>query len=123
MNFPFKLENPLVVFDIESTGTSPRKDRIIELAAIKIGCDGSETESTTETEAEVESFPDVAKQNYGEDFHLLVQPQCNQVGYYWVKESDNDALSESVFARQQKLYEYLGVDMTASEGLGHDQYG
>jgi DNA polymerase-3 subunit epsilon len=44
MNFPFKLENPLVVFDIESTGTSPRKDRIIELAAIKIGCDGSETE-------------------------------------------------------------------------------
>lgn len=85
--------------------------------------DGSETEITTETEAEVESFPDVAKQNYGEDFHLLVQPQCNQVGYYWVKESDNDALSEAVFARQQKLYEYLGVDMTATEGLGHDQYG
>ena len=37
-----KLENPLVVFDIESTGTSPRKDRIIELAAIKVMPDGSE---------------------------------------------------------------------------------
>ena len=44
MNFPFKLENPLVVFDIESTGTSPRKDRIIELAAVKVDRDGTETE-------------------------------------------------------------------------------
>lgn len=40
--FPLKLEKPLVVFDIESTGTSPRKDRIIELAAIKVMPDGSE---------------------------------------------------------------------------------
>ena len=40
--FPLKLERPLVVFDIESTGTSPRKDRIIELAAIKVMLDGSE---------------------------------------------------------------------------------
>ena len=40
--FPLKLERPLVVFDIESTGTSPRKDRIIELAAIKVRPDGSE---------------------------------------------------------------------------------
>ena len=37
-----KLDRPLVVFDIESTGTSPRKDRIIELAAIKVAPDGSE---------------------------------------------------------------------------------
>ena len=40
--FPLKLDKPLVVFDIESTGTSPRKDRIIELAAIKVMPDGSE---------------------------------------------------------------------------------
>ena len=37
-----KLTRPLVVFDIESTGTSPRKDRIIELAAIKLSPDGTE---------------------------------------------------------------------------------
>ena len=37
-----KLTRPLVVFDIESTGTSPRKDRIIELAAIKVMPNGEE---------------------------------------------------------------------------------
>ena len=41
-----KLINPLVVFDIESTGTSPRHDRIIELAAIKVMPDGTEVEQS-----------------------------------------------------------------------------
>ena len=44
MTLSLKLDRPLVVFDIESTGISPRKDRIIELAAIKINVDGSEEE-------------------------------------------------------------------------------
>ena len=42
--FPIGLKRPLVVFDIESTGVSPRRDRIIELAAIKVSPDGTETE-------------------------------------------------------------------------------
>ena len=42
MTFPLELKRPLVVFDIESTGISPRKDRIIELAAIKVMPDGTE---------------------------------------------------------------------------------
>lgn len=41
---PFKLDRPLIVFDIESTGISFRSDRIIELAALKIDTDGSQTE-------------------------------------------------------------------------------
>ena len=39
-----QLDRPLIVFDIESTGTSPRKDRIIELAAVKVFPDGTEEE-------------------------------------------------------------------------------
>lgn len=41
--FPIRLDRPLVIFDIEATGLSPRADRIIELAAIRIGRDGRET--------------------------------------------------------------------------------
>jgi DNA polymerase III epsilon subunit-like protein len=40
--FPLKLDRPLIVFDIEATGTSPRADRIVELAAIRLEPDGSE---------------------------------------------------------------------------------
>lgn len=40
---PFKLKRPLAVFDIESTGTNPRRDRIIDLAFVKI-FPGGETE-------------------------------------------------------------------------------
>jgi DNA polymerase-3 subunit epsilon len=41
--FPIKLDRPLIVFDIEATGISPRADRIVELAAIRIDPDGTET--------------------------------------------------------------------------------
>lgn len=41
--FPIKLDRPLIVFDIEATGISARADRIIELAAIRIDPDGTET--------------------------------------------------------------------------------
>ena len=41
-----ELSAPLVVFDIESTGVSPRKDRIIELAAVKVSEDGAEETRT-----------------------------------------------------------------------------
>ena len=43
MSFPLELDRPLVVFDIESTGVNPRQDRIIELAAIRVEPDGTET--------------------------------------------------------------------------------
>ncbi|MCL1920647.1 MAG: 3'-5' exonuclease [Kiritimatiellaeota bacterium] len=43
MKFPFKLDRPLIVFDIEATGISARADRIIELAAIRLEPNGEET--------------------------------------------------------------------------------
>lgn len=39
-----KLKNPLVVFDLETTGTNISKDRIVEMALIKVMPDGSTDE-------------------------------------------------------------------------------
>lgn len=36
-----KLERPLAIFDIESTGTAPRADRIVELSIVRIHPDGT----------------------------------------------------------------------------------
>ena len=44
MKLQLNLDRPLIVFDIESTGVNARQDRIIELAAIRIEPDGTETE-------------------------------------------------------------------------------
>ena len=46
MTLELKLDRPLVVFDIESTGVTPRQDRIIELAAVKLNPDGTEETET-----------------------------------------------------------------------------
>ncbi|MBQ8410044.1 MAG: hypothetical protein IJY39_14385 [Clostridia bacterium] len=105
--------------------------------SILVACDSGDKEDETKateaitagsvensgSESETEFFPDVAKNNYGADFHLLIQPQSNKASYYWVKESDNDALSEAIYNRQQQIYNYLGVDIIATESSGHDQYG
>ena len=87
------------------------------------GTPSSEAKTEITTEAATEATPDVARKDYGADFHLLVQPQSNNIHYYWVEESDNDALSEAIYARQQQVYDYLGVDITATQALGHDAYG
>lgn len=44
MSFQLKLNNPLVVFDLETTGTSISNDRIVEIAMIKVNLDGSTEE-------------------------------------------------------------------------------
>lgn len=40
--FPVKLDRPLAILDIEATGISPRADRIVELAIVRLDPDGSE---------------------------------------------------------------------------------
>ncbi|MGB0838643.1 MAG: exonuclease domain-containing protein [Chitinophagales bacterium] len=43
---PLKLSRPLAIFDIEATGISTAKDRIVEISMLKVLPDGSETSKT-----------------------------------------------------------------------------
>ena len=41
-----QLTRPLVIFDLETTGVNSRRDRIVELSAVRLNPDGSEDERT-----------------------------------------------------------------------------
>ncbi len=91
------------------------------------GCNGNEeqtkdNEVTDDTEELDEFRPDIEKKNYGSDFFLWVSVDSNPADYYWVKESDGSAISEAVYARQEDVRKYLGVDMTMTKLAGHSTY-
>ena len=95
---------------------------LVACAGANGGEAGSETPSnktgdiTSEIDSQIESeyIPDVEKKNYDADFYFLVHPSSNTLKYHWVEESDNEIMSEAVYTRQQKIHEYLGVDIYAS---------
>lgn len=95
--------------------------------AVFAGCNGNEEETkdsgvTDDTEELDEFRPDIEKKNYGSDFFLWVMPDSNPADYYWVEESDGSAISEAVYARQEDVRKYLGVDMTMTKATGHTTY-
>lgn len=55
-----RLDRPLAVFDIESTGTSPRADRIVELAVTKVMPDGSRQSQTWRINPEIPIPPEAS---------------------------------------------------------------
>ena len=70
---------------------------------------GSITETVVETEAEL-IHPTIQKTDYADTcfMHVFERP-----GLLWVEESKGDVFTEALFDRQQKLYEYLGVELIA----------
>lgn len=82
-----------------------------------------ETEASSAiTEEETEFFPNIEKKDYGTTFHMYMQPNSNIIKYHWVEESDGDALSEAIFDRQEKVHEYLGVEILCTDGGDYQTY-
>ena len=73
----------------------------------------------TETEAP-STHPTIEQKNYDDDFflHVFERPEL-----LWVEESENDVFTEALYTRQQKLYEYLGVEMFAKKTGDLTVYG
>ena len=61
LNLPLQLDRPLAIFDIESTGSTPRADRIIEIAIIKLLPDGNMEEYVFRVNPEVPIPPEATE--------------------------------------------------------------
>ena len=64
----------------------------------------------------------VEKKDYGSQFFLSVLTDVNPLKYYWVEKSEGDAMSEAIYARQEKVYNYLGVEIVATSAGRHNTY-
>ena len=89
MKFPLHLDRPLVFFDLETTGTSPVRDRIVEMAAVKMKPDGGRDERLRRFHPGI-PIPEEATRVHGI--------------------SDEDVADKPPFAsRAKSLAEYLGT--------------
>ena len=97
------------------------------------GCSGGETQSETEktavgseeetiTDAETEPTPLIDRNDYNSEFFLSIYHGSNVIKFHWVKESDNDVLSEAIYARQETVREYLGVEIVGSDPGTYTEY-
>lgn len=96
---------------------------ISSLAACNSDDTQDDDDNDGDTEAVVdEFFPDIAKKDYGTDFFITNQIDCNPMKYYWVEESDGDAMSEALYLRQEQVRKHLGVEITATQAGHHTTY-
>ncbi len=95
------IQNPVIFFDIESTGTDTRKDRIVELSTIKITPDGKQEVITQRFNPGI-PIPEAATAVHG------------------IK--DEDVINEPSFAdKAQEIHDYfLGCDLAGYNIVNFD---
>ncbi len=76
-----------------------------------------QTEGTTETETEVitEVKPTVAENDYGDTLYIEVSGSTSDL---YAKEDKGDVVSAALYDRQEKVRDYLGVEVIASQAEG-----
>lgn len=105
---------------------------VIMLVAVFAACDqssGQDEETTAgnstttgKNEETTEVMPDIEKTNYDKTFYLSILPDSNPIEHFWVEESNNDVLSAALYERQEKIKNYIGVDMYASSAGAFQTY-
>jgi DNA polymerase III subunit epsilon len=74
-----RLERPLAVIDLETTGTDPQKDRIVEISVLKITPDGRQEHWTSRVNPEI-AIPKEATAVHGiTDADVVDEPRFEQV--------------------------------------------
>ncbi len=82
------------------------------------------TEVTTEEEEFAYEFnPEIPETDYATDFILSIMTDSNEMTYHWVEEGLGDAMSESIYARQESVRKHLGVEVVGKKHTGdHTNY-
>ena len=75
---------------------------------------------TEEETLDPDIHPTIEKTDYADELYMHVFERPN---YLWVEESEDDVFTEALFARQQKLYDYLGVELYAVQTGNLNEYG
>ena len=74
-----KLTRPLAVFDLETTGTDPATDRIVEISIIKIQPDGTSETKTRRLNPTIPIPGDATKIHHITDANVADAPTFKQV--------------------------------------------
>lgn len=75
-----KLENSIVIFDIEATGVQIGKDRIVEIAILKVNPDGSKESYEQKVNPEMPIPIDISEIHGIYDVDVLSAPKLNEIG-------------------------------------------
>ena len=82
-----------------------------------VACDSSSNNDETKekvTNADGEYILDIEQKDYDDYFYLWIMDDTNKPDYHWVKESENDVLSEAIYNRQQSVYNHIGVEIVGT---------
>ncbi len=77
-----------------------------------------DSSDTTTDEIATEAFPEIDKNDYGEEFYLIIQGDSNVFNYHWIEESKGDTMTEAVYNRQEQVRQYLGVEIVGQNRGG-----
>lgn len=79
------------------------------------------------TETAPETIPEILPENiekkyYDDEFYMSIMTDSNPMYCFWVEESQGDMMSEVIYARQAKVYDYLGVNVIAKDAGNYASY-
>ena len=74
-----KMDRPVAVFDLETTGIDPDKDRIVQIAIIRVEPDGRRTTFETMVNPEVPIPPEATKVHGIKDSDVQDKPTFSQI--------------------------------------------
>jgi len=114
------LKRPVVFFDLETTGTDHVKDRIVELAFVKIFPDGKRDTMVKRINPGIPIPPEVTAIHGIADEHVKDSPSFKQIAhtlYDWIRGCDMGGYNSSKFDLPLLAEEFLrvGIDVDFTE--------